>query len=58
MAGREVLRHGLYVLREMFSVKPVMKDGYVEEDPLHDLHYATSTKVAGSIPHGIMGFFN
>jgi hypothetical protein len=33
-----VLRYILAVLREMFSVTPVMPDGWVEEDPLHGLH--------------------
>jgi hypothetical protein len=28
----------LAVLCEMFSVTPIMPDGYVEEDPLHGLH--------------------
>jgi hypothetical protein len=32
-----VLRHILAALCEMFSVTPVMTNGEVEEDPLHDL---------------------
>jgi hypothetical protein len=33
-----VLRHILAMLREVFSVTPVMTDGKVEEVPLHGLH--------------------
>jgi hypothetical protein len=33
-----VIRHILAVLCEMFSVTPIMTEGWVEEDPLHGLH--------------------
>jgi hypothetical protein len=32
------LRHILAVLGEMFSITPIMTEGYVEEEPLHGLH--------------------
>jgi hypothetical protein len=33
-----VLRHILAVMCEMFSITPIMTDGWVKEDPLHSLH--------------------
>jgi hypothetical protein len=33
-----VFRHILAMLCEMFSITPIMNNGYVEEDPLHGLH--------------------
>jgi hypothetical protein len=33
-----VLLYILAVLCEMFSIKFIMTDGYVEENPLHGLH--------------------
>jgi hypothetical protein len=33
-----VLGHILAVLCEMFSITPIVTDGWVEEEPLHGLH--------------------
>jgi hypothetical protein len=44
-----VLRHILAVLCEMFSVTPVMTNGYVEEDPLYRLN-ARRFESSGFLP--------
>jgi hypothetical protein len=33
-----MIRHILAALCEMFSITPIVTDGWVREDPLHDLH--------------------